>query len=94
MRSSVTTHAARSSSNKRRPRSTIQVTRADGDLRLAVRDDGPGLADPARVRSSSGVGLANTRARLGQLYADRHRFVVANHPDGGVLVELSIPLRF
>ncbi|HEX6049656.1 MAG TPA: histidine kinase [Gemmatimonadaceae bacterium] len=71
----------------------IQVTRTDGDLRLAVRDDGPGLVDPARGHSSSGVGLANTRARLAQLYADRHRFVVANHPDGGVLVELSIPLR-
>ena len=73
----------------------VRVARDDGDLRVVVRDDGPGLADPAAAGSSgSGVGLANTRARLRQLYGDRHRFVVANHTEGGVLVELSIPLRF
>ena len=74
---------------------TVRVVRDDGDLRVAVRDDGPGLSESsARPTPGSGVGLTNTRARLAQLYGDRHDFTVADHPDGGVLVELCIPLRF
>ena len=73
---------------------TLAVAREHDTLRVTIRDDGPGLsAGGARTASGSGVGLANTRARLEQLYGDRHRFSVANHPDGGVLAELSIPLR-
>jgi LytS/YehU family sensor histidine kinase len=73
---------------------TVTVARERGALRLAVRDNGPGLpsTEPS-PRSGSGVGLSNARARLEQLYGDRHRFTVSSHPEGGVLVELSIPLR-
>jgi two-component system, LytTR family, sensor kinase len=74
---------------------TVEVARDDGRLRVAVRDDGPGIApDAARAGGGNGVGLANTRARLEQLYGDRQRFSVGNHPDGGALVELTIPLRY
>ena len=73
---------------------TLTVARENGALRVTVRDDGPGLPSTGlSPHSGSGVGLSNTRARLEQLYGDRHRFSVGNHPDGGVLVELSIPLR-
>jgi signal transduction histidine kinase len=71
---------------------SVEVTREDGRLRLAVRDDGPGIT-AASTRVGNGVGLANTRARLEQLYGDRQRFVVGNAPGGGALVELTIPLR-
>ena len=74
---------------------SVAVARDDGRLRVAVRDDGPGLARRSRARrDGSGVGLANTRARLEQLYGDRQRFAVGDHPDGGALVEFTIPLRF
>ena len=73
---------------------SVRVARDDGDLRIAVRDDGPGLpASSHHPPAGSGVGLANTRARLVQLYGDKHRFTVGNHPDGGALVELSLPFR-
>jgi len=73
---------------------TVTVAREDGRLRIVVRDDGPGLSvSGARSGNGSGVGLANTRARLEQLYGDQHAFSVANHPLGGVQVELSIPFR-
>jgi two-component system, LytTR family, sensor kinase len=44
-------------------------------------------------------GLANldfaiTRARLSQLYGERHRFGIEMLPRGGMLVRLSIPLTF
>jgi two-component system, LytTR family, sensor kinase len=67
------------------------TSRRKGDrLILTVRDDGPGL----RVSGvdGAGVGLANVRGRLDQLYPDRHKFTVENHPDGGVLCTLEIPL--
>jgi signal transduction histidine kinase len=74
---------------------SLQVARDDGRLRIAVRDDGPGVAAAMERRSSgNGVGLANTRARLEQLYGARQQFSVGDHPDGGALVEMTIPLRY
>lgn len=59
-------------------------------LRLTVRDDGPGL--PATVNGRSvGIGLANIRARLKQLYGPLATLDLANHPRGGTLVTLLVP---
>jgi LytS/YehU family sensor histidine kinase len=69
----------------------VTARRENGTLHLAVRDDGPGLRDAPR--SSNGVGLANTRARLAQLYGGDHRFELRNHPEGGLEVSLALPFR-
>jgi LytS/YehU family sensor histidine kinase len=72
-------------------------------LRLEVRDDGPGLSRPlslddrfitgsAAAAAASGVGLANVRSRLRRLYPGKYRFAVENHPSGGVLATIEIPL--
>lgn len=68
--------------------------RADGDwLRLSVLDDGPGLAAKSPSGSGGGIGLANTRARLEQLYGEAFRFDVHDRATGGVETALAIPLR-
>jgi LytS/YehU family sensor histidine kinase len=65
--------------------------RREGDLlRLEVRDDGPGL--PGKP-CGEGVGLANTRARLQQLYGDFHRLTLANGAPAGLVVTLDLPYR-
>ena len=38
-----------------------------------------------------GIGLANTRARLAELYGSRQQFELSNQPEGGLCVRLSFP---
>jgi two-component system LytT family sensor kinase len=44
-------------------------------------------------RPSGGIGLANTRARLAQLYGDQWSFEVGSGSNGGALVTVTIPFR-
>jgi len=61
------------------------AAKRDGDhLLLTVRDNGPGLRD-----AGTGVGLANTRARLAQLYGGGAEVRLSE--DGGVVAEISLP---
>jgi len=76
---------------------TIAAIMAEPHLRLSVIDDGPGLngdkpALPAHT--SSGVGIANTRARLNEIYGDRHRFQLINLKPRGLEVRIHIPLEY
>jgi two-component system LytT family sensor kinase len=72
-------------------RVTIAARRDQGWLRLSVSDDGPGVPDG---RVEEGVGLANTRARLEQLYGVRDALrLVTALPEGGLRVEMTMPFR-
>lgn len=63
--------------------------REPGHVVLTVSDNGAGL--PSGGFAREGIGLANTRARLGELYGGTHSFELANRPEGGLVVRLSIP---
>jgi len=61
-------------------------------LTLEVRDDGVGLAAAAACGSAGGgIGTANTRARLEQLYGNLHALEIAPGEGGGTRVSLRIP---
>lgn len=68
----------------------IAARRTDRVLILTVRDDGPGLSDRPRP-GGPGVGLANTRERLRQLYGDEQRLDLVNAPEGGLEVSVILP---
>jgi signal transduction histidine kinase len=75
----------------------IRARRDDGRLILTVADNGAGLSAEPTVRprgasTRKGIGLANTRARLNELYGDRHSFELLNVPEGGCRAQLAIPL--
>lgn len=62
----------------------------DGDnLILSVSDNGGGL--PPGGFKREGIGLANSRARLAELYGDQQRFEVFNEAEGGLCVRLTFP---
>jgi signal transduction histidine kinase len=66
---------------------------ADDDLVVAVCDNGPGLGETAS-RDGSGVGLANTRARLAQLYGDAGALTLVPGDGGrGVRAEIVVPFH-
>jgi two-component system, LytTR family, sensor kinase len=69
----------------------IRAERRDGWLTLAVEDDGPGLDSDASARA--GVGLANTRQRLAELYGDLAELAVGRREGGGVAASIRLPFR-
>ena len=71
----------------------IQAQAENGNLKLTVFDNGVGLPSNWQLKSSAGIGLANTAARLAQLYNTNHRFDIRNRNEGGVEVIMVIPLR-
>jgi two-component sensor histidine kinase len=65
----------------------------NGSLKLTVFDNGAGLPENWQLKSGGGIGLANTAARLEQLYGENHRLDVRNRPEGGVEVVIVVPFR-
>lgn len=71
----------------------LSARRAGERLVMKIRDDGPGLPSETELALRGGVGLANTQARLAQLYGPAQRFDLVNRPEGGLEVVLSIPFK-
>jgi two-component system LytT family sensor kinase len=65
---------------------------ADDRVVLSVRDNGPGLDGGTEVLREEGVGLANTRARLEQLYGPEQSLTLRPAADGaGLVAEVTLP---
>ena len=70
-------------------------TRTDADrLIVVVEDDGAGLSADWEQRSASGFGIANSRARLRQLYGAEASLSIARHTDANrTSIEIVLPIR-
>ena len=69
----------------------IAATREDSQLILTIEDNGRGLPSLAQMRE--GVGVANSRQRLEQLYPQNHSFRIEAGASAGVVVTAEIPFR-
>ena len=65
-------------------------------LEMKVCDNGPGLDKKATPKpgTSSGVGIANTRERLKQIYGDNHVFGLHNVEPSGLELVIVIPCEY
>ena len=82
---------------------TIATQLVGHKLRITVSDTGPGLQSKTTSNRlsgmtfdggepvSTGVGLANIRDRLAQVYGEDHRFDTIDPPEGGFAVIIEIP---
>jgi LytS/YehU family sensor histidine kinase len=70
---------------------TVRVFREGDDLRLQVRDDGPGSDEAALFRGDS-IGVPNTKARLEYLYGTRQSLSFRRE-SGEFVADVRIPLH-
>jgi signal transduction histidine kinase len=70
----------------------IIAARRGDQLRLAVRDDGPGVAPGFSLAAATGLGLRNTRERLHRLYGERGELALATAGDR-TTAAIELPLR-
>jgi len=72
----------------------IEVTaRRDGPvMKLRVRDNGVGLPPDWQFPRDAGIGLQNVASRLEHLYGRTDLFRISSNGDGGVDVQLDLPL--
>ena len=84
-------NAVRHGVSKRSEAGLIEIVAADsnGHLLLSVRDNGPGYI----AGSESGVGLANTRARLETLFGVAAQLDVEGADGRGTVAMVRFPLR-
>ena len=69
----------------------IRAIPIEDSLVLTVHDNGTG---PAGAEPGNGVGLANTRRRLTELYGENGSLELKSAPNAGTIVEVRMPLRF
>ncbi len=70
---------------------TIEAKRAGKRVRLAIQDDGAGFSR-ARATNGHGLGLANLRSRLEQLYSAEGELTV-DESEAGTSVCVTVPYR-
>ncbi|HYG62905.1 MAG TPA: histidine kinase [Thermoanaerobaculia bacterium] len=69
----------------------VRAKAGGGRMVIEVRDSGPGFG--GAEGGARGLGLANTRERLAQLYGGAAVLELLDAPGGGGLVRLELPLR-
>ena len=72
---------------------TLRSRREGARLILSVEDTGPGLNPAAQNAGGHGIGLANTRARLEQLYGAGQQFSLRGGERGGCVARLEMPFH-
>jgi two-component system, LytTR family, sensor kinase len=72
---------------------SIEAKQEGRRLHLIVRDDGRGLPADSNNSGRRGIGLANTQARLKELYGADHSFSVGRAEPQGCQVEIDLPFH-
>jgi hypothetical protein len=69
---------------------SITVRLEQGNLHIAVVDDGPGC-DPSSLQGASGLGVKTVQRRLALLHGERGRLTIVTQSGAGFGAHLSLP---
>lgn len=73
---------------------TIHASLSDSILTIVVNDTGGKATETVRAPHSTGIGLANTRARLDSLYGENATLTLSRDPNGaGTSATVIIPVK-
>jgi two-component system, LytTR family, sensor kinase len=72
---------------------SISAHRDNRSVILKISDTGAGLTSSGSEQSTNGIGLANIRGRLSQLYGAHANLSLENRAAGGVEVSLRLPFH-
>jgi len=78
---------------RRKSHIQVSVSQSGGRLIVIVKDDGAGLPEGWRLEEHAGVGLSSIAHRLKELYGSEQTFAVSGRLEGGVQVEIALPLH-
>lgn len=71
---------------------SIQIENRGDTLGVVVSDNGPGMS-ASSADESDGVGLRNLRERLALMTGNHRSLNTSNNPDGGLRVDIALPLK-
>lgn len=72
---------------------TLTILQHANQLKIAIRDTGPGFATKPSNTNRTGIGLENTRQRLDRLYGTNATLNLSNPSEGGCLVVINLPME-
>jgi sensor histidine kinase YesM len=72
---------------------SVRARRNGESLQVDIQDTGPGPGPDAQAQSREGIGMANTRDRLRQLYGPSAGITLLNAPAGGAVCRFWLPYR-
>jgi sensor histidine kinase YesM len=72
---------------------SVHAARANGTLRLVVRDDGVGYGAAPASLEGTGLGLRSTRARLTHFYGSGFAFDIRAASPTGTVVTIDLPFH-
>jgi two-component system LytT family sensor kinase len=71
----------------------VRARRDNGSLMVDIQDTGPGVPPHVFESPNGGLGMANTRDRLHQLYGSSAGITLFNAPEGGAVCRFWLPYR-
>jgi len=91
----ITENAVKHGISKQSSQGEIRISASleGNDLRVRVRDNGPGLSAASVPPNRPGLGLRATRDRLRTLYGENQHLDLHAAPGGGLEVDIRIPFR-
>ena len=70
----------------------IETLRLNNRLVISIEDNGVGMKSAGQTSSREGIGLANSKARLKELYGERAGISVVSSESEGTKVQIEIPI--